>query len=120
MGHTLARVKLYNPSDLSKALDLDLLVDAGSTYSWVRQDKLSALGLKPMGRRAFRTIEGRVIEREEGEAVIECEGERATTIIVFAEEGDVEVLGVYALEGLGLEVDPMTRELRKSRAILAL
>ena len=39
-------------------------------------------------------------------------------MIVFAEEGDAEVLGVYALEGL--EVDPMTRELRKSRAILAL
>jgi predicted aspartyl protease len=32
--------------------------------------------------------------------------ERATTIVVFAEDGDTEVLGVYALEGLGLEVDP--------------
>lgn len=47
-------------------------------------------------------------------------GEEATTIIVFAEEGDVEVLGIYALEGLGLEVDPATKELRKSEAILAL
>ena len=74
MGHTLARVKLYDPSDPSRALDLDLLVDTGSTYSWIRRDKLSALGLKPMGRRAFRTIEDRVIEREVGEAVIECEG----------------------------------------------
>jgi len=27
---------------------------------------------------------------------------------------------VYALEGLGLEVDPTTKELRKSEAILAL
>ncbi len=36
------------------------------------------------------------------------------------EEGDAEVLGVYALEGLSLEVDPITKELRKSEAILAL
>ena len=47
------------------------------------------------------------------------EGERATTIVVFAEE-DAEVLGVYALEYLSLEVDPITKELRKSEAILAL
>ena len=43
-----------------------------------------------------------------------------TTIIVFTEEGNVEVLGVYAPEGLGLEVDSATKELRKSEAILAL
>ena len=32
----------------------------------------------------------------------------------------MEVLGVHALKGLGLEVDPATGELRKSEAILAL
>ena len=120
MGHTFAKVKLYSPSDQSKTLDLDLIVDTGSTYTWVKRVRLSGLELKPMGKRVFRTIEGKLIEREIGEALIECEGEKATTIIVFAEEGDVEVLGVYALEGLGLEVDPTTKELRKSEAILAL
>ena len=119
MGHTFAKVKLYNPKDPSKALDLNLIVDTGSTYTWVRRARLSGLELKPMGKRVFKTIEGKLIEREIGEALIECKGEKATTIIVFAEEGDVEVLGVYALEGLGLEVDPATKELRKSEAILA-
>ena len=96
------------------------MVDAGSTYTRVKRARLSALELKPRGRRVFRTIEGRLVEREMGEAIIECEGERATTIVVFAEEGGAEVLGVYALEGLGLEVDPTTKELRKTEAILAL
>jgi len=113
-------VKLYSPSDQSKAIDLDLIIDTGSTYTWVKRTRLGILGLKPTGRRMFKTIEGKLVEREIGEALIECEGERATTIVVFAEEGDVEVLGVYALEGLGLEVDPTTKELRKSEAILAL
>ncbi len=40
--------------------------------------------------------------------------------MVFAEERDNEVLGLHALEGLGLEVDPETRELRESESILAL
>jgi len=32
------------------------------------------------------------------------------------EKGDAEVLGVYALEDLSLEIDPKTKELRKSEA----
>jgi len=73
-----------------------------------------------MGRRGFRSIDNRIIERNVGEAIVECLGRRATTVVVFAEEKDNEVLGLHALEGLGLEVDPITRKLRESEAILAL
>ena len=51
---------------------------------------------------------------------MEYGGERATRMVVFAEKGDANVLGVDALEGLGLEVDSTTKELRKSEALLAL
>jgi len=47
-------------------------------------------------------------------------GRRATTVVVLAEEGDNEVLGFHALEGLGLEVDPVTKQLREVEAILAI
>jgi predicted aspartyl protease len=53
-------------------------------------------------------------------AVIECLGERATGVVVFAERDDVEVMDMEALEGLGLEVDPVTRQLRRSESLLAL
>ena len=120
LGHTVAKVRLYNPHDLSRCLDLELLVDTGSTYTWIKRGRLEKLGIRPMGRRRFRTIEGRVVEREIGEAIVECLGERATCIIVFAEEDDVEVLGVTALENLALEVDPVTKQLKKAEAVLAL
>ncbi len=123
MGHTVARVRLYNPHDMSKCLELELLVDTGSTYSWIKRSRLERLGIKPMTKWKFKTIEGRVIERDIGEAVIECLGERATTIVVFAEDAedkDAEVLGVYSLEGLRLEIDPVTKQLRKIEALLAL
>mgnify|MGYP001772687304 CR=1 FL=1 len=45
---------------------------------------------------------------------------RATTIVVFAQEGDAEVLRAYLLEGLRLEVNPMTKQLRKVEVLLAL
>ena len=120
VGHTTANVKLFNPHEPERCLELELLVDTGSTYTWVRRKKLEELGIKPMSRRRFRTIEGRIIERFVGEAIIECLGERATCIVVFAEDKDAEVLGVTALENLALEVDPVTRQLRKSEAVLAL
>ncbi len=120
MGHTFAKVKLCNPHEPENYLDLELLVDTGSTYTWIKRERLEKIGIKPMRKRRFRTIEGKLIEREIGEAVIECLGERATCIVVFAGNDDIEVLGITALENLALEVDPVTRELRKSEAILAL
>jgi predicted aspartyl protease len=81
---------------------------------------MAKLGIKPSRRVKFKTIEGRVVERGVGHLFIEWNGETAPTPIVFAEEGDQTVIGLHALESLGLEVDPVTRELRKSEALLAL
>ena len=119
LGHTSARVTLRSP-DLSKAEQIELLVDTGSTYTWVSSAMLERLGVKTRTVRRFKTIDGRLLNRKIGEVIIEYMDEKATRIVVFAEKGDAEVLGVDALEGLGLEVDPITKQLRKSEALLAL
>jgi len=51
--------------------------------------------------------------------MIDHAGERVTRVVVFAEDGDEEVLGVYTLEGLAIEFDPVANVLRKVEAILA-
>lgn len=51
---------------------------------------------------------------------MEHESETAPTVVVFAEEGDESVLGLHALESLGLEVDPVTRQVKRSEALIAL
>ncbi|MCS7366136.1 MAG: hypothetical protein NDF54_11925 [archaeon GB-1867-035] len=119
MGHTTARVKIFNPQDTSKHIDLELLVDTDSTYTWIKKDKLRHINIKPKSKWKFKTIEGKIIERHISEAIIQCMGEKVTTIIVFGEEDDIEVLGVYTLEGLRLEVDPTTKQLKKIEALLA-
>lgn len=101
-------------------MELELLVDTGSIYTWIKSDKLLSLRIKPMDKGKFRTIENKIIEREIGEAIIECMDKKATTIVVFAKEKDNEVLGLYALEGLRLEVDSLTKQLKEFKAILAL
>jgi predicted aspartyl protease len=99
---------------------VELLVDTGSTYTWVPRSLLEELAVKPLTVRNFRTIDGRTLKREVGELLMEYAEERATRMVVFAEAGDAHVLGVDALEGLGLEVDPISKELRKAEALLAL
>lgn len=117
MGHTNVKVKVYGPKGSE---EVELLVDTGSTYSWVSRAVLEKLGVEPMKPWNFRTIEGRIVSREIGEAVIQYDGEKATTVVVFGEEKDSKVLGVYALEGLRLEVDPLTNKIKKSEALLAI
>ena len=99
MGHSYASITVYN-KEQTKSERISLLADTGSTYTWIRKGTLEKLGLVPEIKRKFRTIEGRSIEREVGEAVVEYADLRVTTKVVFAIEEDGEVLGVHTLEGL--------------------
>jgi predicted aspartyl protease len=116
LGLTLANLRISG-SEASE--EMELAVDTGSIYTWVAEGKLGAIGARALGKRNFRTVEGREIVRMIGEAMLEFEGDKATRIVVFAEPGDGEVLGVDSLEGLGLEVDPTTRRLNKVEAFIA-
>ncbi len=51
--------------------------------------------------------------------LLRCSWRGGDEIVVLGEPGDFDVLGVDALEGLGLEVDPTTKELRRARALAA-
>ena len=119
MGHTVAKVTLHSP-DMSRSEQIELLVDTGSTYTWVSNVTLERLNVKVKTSRKFKTIDGRLLERKIGEVLMEYVNEKATRMVVFADKGDTEVLGVDALEGLGLEVDPITKQLKKAEVLLAL
>ncbi len=120
LSHTYAYARFSNPFDPSRDFELRLLADTGSTYTWIRGDRLRKIGMEPRSTRRFRTVDGRLLERVVAEVVVECMGEKATTVVVFAEDGDAEVLGVHALEGLGLEVDPDLHRFGRTETILAL
>ncbi len=119
MGETIARLR-FRESREGEPVTLDLLVDTGSTYSWIDGRVLKALGVRRGRTRRFLTIEGRRIRRDLGDAYVEYRGESAPTAVVFATRRDAQVLGLHALESLGLEVDPARKRLKRSRSILAL
>jgi predicted aspartyl protease len=89
----------------------DALVDTGSEYTWVPRTVLESLGINPERKQAFLVADGRRLERDVGYALVRAGGAEAPDLVVFAEPGDMVLLGVHSLEGLNLKVDPVRKAL---------
>lgn len=109
---TLTHAKITVRGETNRFREVELLVDTGSVFTWIRGRVLDELGVRRRRLRRFRTIDGRMVERWTGVTTIMYESYEGDVEVVFAEDGDAEVLGVTALETLGLEVDPVTGRLR--------
>lgn len=118
MGFVRARVGLEKISGPSGRRDVDLLADTGALYSLVSGALLRELGIEPRERMTFELADGRTMERAVGEARFYYNGRNAVSPVIFGEEGDGALLGVVTLESLGLEVDPVRRQIRPARMIL--
>ncbi|MEX0568677.1 MAG: retroviral-like aspartic protease family protein [Candidatus Njordarchaeota archaeon] len=110
MGRVIVDVEIINPKN-GKSINVRLLVDTGSTLTWIRKEKLEKIGIEARRKISIKSIDGREIERSIGFAEIKYENHEAPIIVVFAEKNDAEVLGLTAIESLGYEVDPISRRL---------
>jgi len=111
MGTFTAKLRVWNPEHPEKVEELDLFVDTGAAYSWIARGRLESLGITPSRRMSFRTIEGRVLERDLGIVYVATDGYSVPDIVVMAEPGEMEVIGAHSIEGLGLAADPVQKKL---------
>ena len=88
-----------------------VLVDSGSELSWLPAEVLAATGIVPRRKRSFRLADGRTMERDVGFCILEAEGFITNDEIVFAQPGDMHLLGVRTLEGFGVMVDSLAHRL---------
>jgi predicted aspartyl protease len=113
MGTFYARCKLENPSDRSKSVVIPkLLVDTGSELTWVSERLLERIGI---GREKkdlrFVLANGQEVTRSVGFAIIRLDKYFTIDEVVFAEPGDLQLLGAHTLEGLNLIIEPARRRL---------
>lgn len=118
MGFVNIRVKIENILNAGARCEVELLVDTGALYSMVPASSLKELGIEPREVLEFELADGRTVERSVGEARFRLNGRSAVSPVIFAEEGDAAVLGVVTLEAMGLEVDPVRKQVRPTRMIL--
>jgi predicted aspartyl protease len=112
MGILRTAIAIEHPARRGIKVELsDVMVDTGSEYTWVPRPVLESLGLVPERIVDFVTSDGRQIERGVGFANLYAEGTSIPDIVVFAERGDLILLGARTLEGLNLRIDLVTRRL---------
>jgi aspartyl protease family protein len=111
LGLFKSKIAVWNPAAPAKVEELELLVDTGASYSWFLRKRLEELGIRSTGKMQFRTIDGRVIERDVAPVFVRSDGHVGGDTIVVAESGDSEVLGAHTLESLGLAADPVQKKL---------
>jgi predicted aspartyl protease len=114
MGVFRVDVTFFNVADRAKsAVVPQMLVDTGSEATWVPRKVLEDLGVTPEKKdRSYRMANGQVITRTVGYAVLEIPPEFKTVDeVVFAEPGDLSLLGARSLEGLNVRVDPQHKQL---------
>jgi predicted aspartyl protease len=109
--HVGARVE--NVIDRSRGASLPrLIVDTGSEYTWAPEAVLERLGIaREKKDLEFVMANGQRITRSVGFAIVRVEKSFTVDEVVFAEKGDLLLLGARTLEGLSLTIDPRRKKL---------
>ena len=117
MGLTHVTVAIKPVGSKNGAYESLFLVDTGATDTMVSSSELRKIGIHPTGKMSYELADGSVKEYEFGPAQIEFMGEVTYGRIIFGPDSVEPLLGVTALESVGIVVDPTTRTLKRLPAI---
>ena len=116
MGLIHVAVTLRPLEEAAELYRADFLVDTGATDSMAPASELRRISVLPVGRMAYE-LDGSAHEYEFGLARIEFMGEVTAGRVLFGPDGVEPLLGVTALESIGMTIDPVTQTLKRLPAI---
>jgi predicted aspartyl protease len=113
MGIFHAQCQVINIHQQDKKVTVpNLLVDTGSECTWVPQELLKRIGVKVFKKdEAFLMANGETIKRPVGYALLRVGAFKTVDEVVFAQPGDLALLGSRTIEGFGAVVDPGKKRL---------
>jgi len=117
MGLTQVTVTVRESKKARKKYEALFLVDTCATDSLAPAGKLKKAGIDPVGKMTYELADGSTIEYPFGLAVIEFMGEITAGRVIFGPENSEPLLGVTALESVGIVVDPANQKLKRLPAI---
>lgn len=100
-------------------IEVEAIVDTGSSYTVVGEDLLSGLGIQRSINRRFELGDGSVVEYDMGNATLRLEGEEQPTPVVFGPPGVTALLGATTLQIFHLAADSANERLLKKPPIRA-
>jgi clan AA aspartic protease len=117
MGLTHVTVKLKSQANAEQSYEADFLVDTGATDCMAPRPALEKIGIQPVGKTTYELADGTLKEYEFGIAIVEFMGDITAGRVVFGNAGMEPILGVTALESVGILVDPSRQTLKRMPAI---
>jgi clan AA aspartic protease len=117
MGLTHVTVALKGLGSSAGTYQADFLVDTGATDCLVPADKLRQIEVQPVGTMMYELADGTKREYPFGLVQIEFMGELTAGRVVFGPDDMEPVLGVTALESVGITIDPANQTLKRLPAI---
>ena len=88
------------------------MVDTGAESTWIDAALLAKAGIEPCKNDLqFQMANGAIVTRSVGYAVLKVDKAETVDEVVFAQYGDLQLLGARALEGMNLKVDPRAKKL---------
>ena len=110
-------VGIRNPAEPDRVWEGLFLVDTGATDCLVPRQHLEAIGLKPEEERVYELADGSPIRVGVAVARVEFMGKFVGATVIFGEPDAEPLLGVTALESVGIEVDPRNQTLQRLPAV---
>ena len=110
-------VTLRRPGSANGAYEAVFLVDTGATDSMAPGAELTRAGITPVGKTTYELADGTLHEYAFGLAQIEFMGEVTAGRVIFGPDESEPLLGVTALESVGISVDPANHTLKRLPAI---
>jgi clan AA aspartic protease len=117
MGAVHVTAAVVNPTDPNRRWEGLFLVDTGATDCYVPGNRLREIGVTPRGRRSYELADGTEVVLQVGVAEIEFMGEIVGATVIFGDDDTEPLLGVTALESVGIEVDPQNQRLKRLPAV---
>ena len=104
---------IENHVDRKKSVRIaKLLVDTGSEHTWLPENMLDRIGVRREKKDvSFMMANGTIVTRSIGFAIVHVDKYFTIDEVVFAEKGDLVLLGARSLEGLNLTVNTRSKKL---------
>lgn len=117
LGITQVTAAVRNPASPEKTWEGLFLVETGAVDCLVPGRHLRELGIEARGKRKYELADGSEVTFEVGGAEIEFMGDRVYTTVIFGADDAEPILGVTALESVGIEVDPRSQRLKRRPSV---
>ena len=117
MGLIQVTVTMRASEKSRKQYEADFLIDTGATDSMAPAKELRRAGIRRRGKMAYELANGSTVEYDFGLVEIEFLGELTSGRVLFGPDGCEPLLGVTALESVGITIDPASQRLKRLPAI---